>query len=581
MNLDKNRSGLRLQDVLVGCAFAAVLTLVNLLLGLPSGHLTYLPYDPIGAVMLAQSLPDNWFPLVMAPFVQNSGVWVGLLAASLKIIGDALWVPYLMTFWQSAVMLTLAVWLGRYYLGFRGVLLFALATALLPPFGHELVTPVRELLGGTIVSDVFWPVTGDETGWQCWICEILKTDLLGGSFVAISIALLAIEPSKLSVFRIFLSGVAISLAVLTKGHAAIIYLGGWGAAVLVIGLLLGERGPRFARRSYWALFFGLAPLLGAWWWFGAANFATAYLRDSFLHPLFGSDAFLKPEVGTFEYIVGFAPTMVGFGAQVLLVMSILAILFGRANIMAGLRAAAPFFVAVGVMMLPIFLSPFGKNFTMTLPLYTTLWAGLMVFTGVLIASWKRDAAQPVVVWVAVGLFGALALSGALAAIQANKNNPTVAEIRHDRETLRDIAEAIVESGAKTVLTPLAHTGIPAIIIFEATKVADARDLPVARIFNTNWNVAGGEDARQAGREHMNSFDAVLVVPGGPEKFYFLGPYQSHVYALTEEVVDAADSPFVLKNEFRVGPTSSPYVYFLAGPQEMVIRLYVRSELAAK
>lgn len=581
MNLHLDKSSLHLRDVVLGILLAAVLTAVNVVLGLKSGHSTYLPYDPIGAVMLAQSLPDSWYAVAIAPFVHTSGLWVGLISATLQIFGEALWTPYLMIFWQSAVMLTLAAWVGRYYLGFRGVLLFTLATAFLPLLGHALINPARELLDGFAIGGFFWPATGDATGWQCWICEILKTDVLAGSFVAVSIAFLAIEPSKITIFRIVASGVAISLAILTKGHAAVIYLAGWGAAVLVVGLLLGEKGPRFARRTYWALFLAFVPLLGAWWWFGAADFSMAYLRDSFLHPLFGSDAYLKPDIGTFEYIGSIAPAMIGFGAQILIGLSLLALVAGRASVVAALSASAPFFVASAIMTFPILVSPFGKNFTMMVPLYVTFWVGLMMFTGALVSSWKPTVARSASIWIAIGLFAALALTGTFAALREIRQDDTYAEVRHDRDTLHALAEAIVDSGAKTVLTPLAHTGIPAIFIFESTKVAEDRGVPVPRLLNTNWNVAGGEEARLAARENLKSFEAIVVVPGGPEKFFFLGSYQSHVYSLTEELVEAADSPFILRNEFEVGPTTSPFVYFLAGPQKMKIRLYVRSDVAPK
>ena len=302
----------------------------------------------------------------------------------------------------------------------------------------------------------------------------------------------------------------------------------------------------------------------------------AYLRASYLHPLFGSDIYLKPEIGALSFIAGVAPAAIGMGVQVLGVLGVLAVVSGRASIRPALAAAAPFVSALIFMTVPIVLNPFGKNFTMMLPLYVVLWVGLLVFVGSLLSHWSERPLARTSMFVAMGFVSVIGMMGAAAAMAYSSDKALEAEIRSDRAALHALAESVVDSGASTILTPLTHTGIPAILIYEVTRVAEQKGIRVPRLLNTNWNPEGGAEARAVARQAMlDSFDAVIVVPGGPEKFYFLGTYQSHVYDLTEEVVTAPDTPFVLAAEIRAGPTTSPFVYFLAGPDEMTIRLYVK------
>src|SRR6516162_5805496 len=167
-----------------------------------------------------------------------------------------------MIFWQSAILLTISSWVGRYWASMRGVIFFVCATSVLSPLAYTLVTPVRTFLQPFGVTNFIWPENpGDPSEpWIDWVNAVLKPDLLAGTLTALSITLIALGPYNITRGRFVASGLAISLAVMAKGHFMPVYLTGWGAAIIATSLCLKEDGPAYVQRSYWALF-TMGPLL--------------------------------------------------------------------------------------------------------------------------------------------------------------------------------------------------------------------------------------------------------------------------------------------------------------------------------
>ena len=97
-------------------------------------------------------------------------------------------------------------------------------------------------------------------------------------------------------------------------------------------------------------------------------------------------------------------------------------------------------------------------------------------------------------------------------------------------------------------------------------------------WNPNSLDRDGAGESQA-QDQILSSDAVLVIPGGPQTFPFLGDYLAHVYELTERIVSSSDSPFVLAREFSLGPTTATWLYFPARDHKMLIRLYIKPHLS--
>ena len=158
----------------------------------------------------------------------------------------------------------------------------------------------------------------------------------------------------------------------------------------------------------------------------------------------------------------------------------------------------------------------------------------------------------------------------------------VEDITRDREILYGLAQKIVSSKAKTVVAPNTATGIPTIISFEVGKIVRRSGDGMPVLFWVYWNpnsLGGNEVGQSQARDQILSSDAVLVIPGGPKTFPFLGDHLAHVYELTESILSSSDSPFMLASEFSLGPTTATWLYFPARDHKMLIRLYIKPHLS--
>jgi hypothetical protein len=124
-------SAIQFSDVVIGCAVAAVLICVNIVGGMHSGLSTFIPHDPVGNLVVAQSLQNSIGDMILAPFRINLGLWIALAGTVVRVIGDDYWKYYLMLFWNSAILLTISSWVGRYRASVRGTIFFVFTTSLL------------------------------------------------------------------------------------------------------------------------------------------------------------------------------------------------------------------------------------------------------------------------------------------------------------------------------------------------------------------------------------------------------------------------------------------------------------------
>ena len=586
MTADQSHSSaIQLNDVVIGCAAAAILVCVNIVGGMRSGLSTFIPYDPVGNLLTAQSLQTNIVYMIAAPFHIDSGLWIALTAAVLRFVGDDYWKYYLMSFWHSALLLTISCWIGRYWASVRGMIFFVLATSLLSPLAYTLVTPIRGLLQPLGMADFIWPsAPGMESEpWGDWANAILKPDLLAGALVALSITLISLGPSNITRGRFVASGLAISLAVMAKGHFMPVYLAGWGAAIIATSLCLKEDGPAYVQRSYWALF-TMGPLLILWMRSGAFAGAVAYILSSYSHPLHNSDLYQQPLLGVRFYLYAGAD-VIGFSVYLVVVVALAGLIFGGAKINWALKAALPFLAAATVMAIPVMLNPAGKNFPNGLPVYVSLWVAIIVFCGSILFSARRLRIISFLVTLACILSFGLVAAGVHAMAGTMNDKSEVEDVRRDREILYELAQSIVSSKARSVITPNGATGIDANISFEVRKIirrSGDRMPNVFSVLSLYWNPnsldrdGAGESQAQ---DQILSSDAVLVIPGGPQTFPFLADYLAHVYELTERIVSSSDSPFVLAREFSLGPTTATWLYFPARDHKMLIRLYIKPHLS--
>jgi hypothetical protein len=574
-------STIQLKDVVIGCVVAAVVTCVNIVGGLHSGLSTLISYDPIGNLVAAQDLQNNISRMILAPFRINSGLWIALTSALLRFVGDDLWTYYLMLFWHSAILLTISAWVGRYWASVRGVIFFVSATSLLSPLTYTLVTPVRTLLQPSGVAYFIWPsIPGVESEpWGDWVNAVLKPDLLAGALVALAITLIALGPSNITRGRFVASGLAISLAVMAKGHFMPVYLLGWGAAIVVTSVCLKDEGPAYALRSYWALV-TMGPLLIVWMSSGAFKEAVNYILSSYSHPLHDSDQYQQPLLGLWFYFYAGAD-VIGFSGYVVLGVAFAGLVFCGGKISLALKSALPFFAAAVVMAVPVMSNPFGKNFPNALPIFVSLWITIIVFCGCILFTARPSRFISFLVTLSCSLSLALVAAGVVAVADTIHNKSEMDDVRRDRETLHNLAQEIIDRRVKSVVTPNTGSGMPSIIFFEVRKLVMRSGKVMPNIFYVYWNpnTLDGNDAGQSQvRNQILSSDAVLVIPGGPKTFPFLGDHLAHVYELTESIVSSSDSPFVLAREFSLGPTTATWLYFPAGDHKMLIRLYIKPHL---
>ena len=578
---EQRSSAIQLNDILVGCAVAAILTFVNIVGGLQSGLSTFIPYDPIGNLLAAQGVQNNVVRMILDTLYIDSGLWIALTAAILRFIGDDFSKYFLMIFWHSAILLTISSWVGRYWASKRGVIFFVCATSVLSPLAYTLVTPVRTFLQPFGVTNFIWPENpgAPSEPWTDWVNAVLKSDLLAGTLTALSITLIALGPYNITRGRFVASGLAISLAVMAKGHFMPVYLTGWAAAIFVVSICLKEEGSAYAKRSLWALI-TMGPLLSVWMFKGAFRQAVSYIMSSYSHPLHNSNEYQQPLLGIWYYFYVGADA-IGFSSHIVLGVALVGLIFGGAKINLALKAALPFLAAATVMAIPVTLNPFGKNFPNALPVFVLLWVAIIMFCGCILSRSRPSRIISFLVTFSCILPIALAAAGTLTIINSIHNKSEAQDVTRDREFLDELSSEIVRSKAMTIVTPIASTGLPMIFSFEIKKIVTRTGGVEPQLFSIFWNPnsVDGDAKRARARDALLSSDAVLVIPGGPKAFPFLSDYQEPMYEITNNIVSAPDSPFVLEREFSLGPTTAKWLYFPAGNRKMLVQLYVKRNLS--
>ncbi len=556
-------------DFLTGCSIAVGLTILNLFWRLPNGEATYIPYDPVGALVIGQGLAYHIHQLLAAPVTVTSGLWAALIGLILRVFGDGFWQLNLMAFWHSAALVSLACWIGRRFSGARGVLCLVVATAMLPPLCFTLVGSARDWLLGTVIQKLLWPAFSQEIIWHDWSNQVLKPDLLAGTLVAWSIALIVIDPVEVSKRRFVASGACLALAILAKGHFFPVYLAGWGTALFVTAMIMGERAKSYVGRSYWALLI-LAPVFVTWGFAGGAQGAFSYLH--WMNPLQNSAAYQRPDLGIW-FFAELAPAAFGLCAQLAILLIIFVYLPKPGGLTKVLTPISGILSASTIMALPVVLNRYGKNFSMILPVFVMIWLAILVLTArgfALLNSRQNRWVMPI--WLAP--FAAVTALGVWAHARTLPTASEVAALTADRAALADVSSTILSLGAHNVLSPNTYTGFPTILSYELTRQARPRGLAVPGVFNVYWDKDNTE-AEHINRGVILSADAVVWVPGGPERFPFLGEFQSHVYSVVDKILTGENSAFKLVKTIDIAPEGLVTVYFQNNDRPMKVQVYAR------
>ncbi len=556
-------------DFLTGCLVAAVLTIVNIVFGFPGGETTYIPYDPVGALVVGQGLSQHLGELLAASVTMTSGLWAALIGLVLRVMGDGFWQLNVMLFWHSVALLSLVCWVGRRFAGATGALCLVVATAMLPPMSFMVIGTARHWLFGTMLQNLLWPGFVQEVVWDSWGNNVLKPDLLAGTLVAWAVALIVIDPADVSKKRFIASGACMALAVLAKGHFFLVYLAGWGTALFVTAVMMKETGSFYVGRSYWALLI-MAPIMVTWARAGGAQGAFDYIHSS--NPLKNSPGYQRPDLGVW-FFVELAPSALGLGVQIALAFVIVTYALNGNKIKDALVAVAPALSASLVMALPVVTNPYGKNFSMILPIFVIIWLSLAILVGKSFPLLRKQLGQWVVpIWLAP--FTVIAVLGVWAHYRTLSDRSGHAALAADRAALSEVATALLSVHPHSVISPLTNTGFPAILSYELTRKARGLDIAVPRVFNVYWDEHNLRSELQ-NRQIIRSSDAVVWIPGGPERFPFLGEYQSHAYRIVGEVLMGKDSPFRLIASIDIGPESLATAYFDNHDQAMRVEVYAK------
>lgn len=568
------------KDFVVGAVVGAVLVALNIYFMIPSGLATYYSYDPVGIMPIAIDLSRNLHRLLLAPVTFGSGVPLMLHGIILRIFGDGYWQYNAMMFWQTALLVSLASWIGRRYAGFWGAFCLVLATALLPPLSFTVIDAARSAFYEIGIPDVIWPSPPSEGLWGSWK-TMLKTDCLAGAFLAWAVALIVIDAKQVGRTRFLASGAFLALAILSKSYFMPAYLFLWAVALFTCAILLRNAGARYLLASYWALVV-LVPCFALWSTQGAANDAFAYIQSSFTNIWYKSAEYQKPQFGHL-YFFYVAPTAIGLGAQVMLVSVALSLMVSSKKQRWLAWEAVPVFVA-GCALAGLFTASMqGKNFPNTLPIFWTIWLGLLIIGArsieVLIVQWRRLV---LLVWlVPLGLTATIGLGAAV----WQRPVSVAPDIVADRNALTDLVATVLANlkprpvlEPRTALWPCIFGGIPAILNYETFRQARRMHVAPADVFtNIYWDeksLLTDPKVQQKARQQVLAFDVVISVPGGAHEFPPLGALGPYVCDFVDDMVTRKGSPFRLVKTIKISPTNSQWVYFMSGDHVMDLNVYV-------
>ena len=272
-SLRTKSQGLSLLCIGFAALLAAAVVAIDICISLRYGLLSYpVSYDGLAYVLDARrlfyhldrlSLP--WGILGFPLRGQWAWIWDAMMLGGYRLFGDGDWQPYTARFWPTFLYVLLAMWLVRRRAGSQAAIFAGVATALLPIFSVGLRSSAWEYATGRVLF-----------GTELYLQD-LRPDLMFAVFLAWSVALL-LETARSPDLRAALaSGLAASLAVLTKSSGAFGMFFALGLALLYVFWINRRQWENNAVCAAGVLV-GAGPLLRAWFDCGGLAWTVGYLH---------------------------------------------------------------------------------------------------------------------------------------------------------------------------------------------------------------------------------------------------------------------------------------------------------------
>ena len=565
-------------DLSLALLLAALFTFLNLYLGSFFGRDDFFPYDGVAYLRRAHDLYYSIVDyslsvreLARLAFASLSGLWVLLIAVGYLLFGAGDWQTLLVFFWPTALLLVLVSWAVRRLAGRWAAVLVAVLTGLLPVFSYSFNVLFADFLGERTALNtaygLFWGFTND-----------IKADLLAAVLMVWSIALIAFHGREANRWTMLASGLAVSLAVLTKGPNASLYLLAWGVGLLTVLLYHRREAVRLILTAYWAAV-PLAVLLGPWLAFGGLSQSLDYIveavswRERHL-PVAGSAAYY---LDIFIFHVGL---------QGLAFLGLAAV-----GLVLGLRRLRPLWsgptlpvllAAAAVALVIPSLNPLTKSTYQGLPFHLSAWLAATCICAALIAEARRRRA--VLGGLSFVLALGIAVMGADVATAARELLVRdVPVIQNDREMIREITEDIWSSGAIVTLLPVYGKGMPDIILHRIGELVRKEGGRAPMIYPLDSVDGGALERDEAFRRRFqnnvaDTVDAILIFEEDPSVYYFVDALRHPHYRAVQELLERDDHPFCLVRTYAFGrgydgkyAMPNPFLYFIGSSLKLYLR----------